>query len=274
MKVCETSSIPINTDTQDQKSSTLASDKSASTSISCTTRIVAAFDIGIKNFAFAVKNGSEFAIVRHINLVEDIPLTSTELNKLKKDAIIQMMNDLSVKDETIRRFVAIDKESKESFCKRKPKIVHAIYKHNRRKYSNHYHADRSLFEVMDSYNHIWQECDVFLLERQMLTNRQALKMGHYLEAYLKLRHPGKRVVNYNASFKTKKLGAPPSQTKPERKRWTVDYAGNLLEGEVSAYFQQLPKKDDVADTICMIQAFHSSNNPVRRPSAGLPFLTR
>jgi hypothetical protein len=228
---------------------------------------VAAFDIGIKNFAFAVKKGSKFTLIRHINLVEDVPLTKTEMNRLKKDELIQIMNDMSMRDETIRRFVAIDKESTESFCKRKPKIVDALYKHNRRKYPNYNDADLRLFDVMDSYDHVWQECDVFLLERQMLVNRQALKMCHYLEAYLKLRYTGKRspsnpaaaqrprVINYNASFKTKNLGAPPSQTKPERKLWTVEYVANLLEGELYEYFQQLPKKDDVADTVCMIQSF-------------------
>jgi hypothetical protein len=250
---------------------------------------VAAFDIGIKNFAFAVKKGSKFTLIRHINLVEDVPLTKTEMNRLKKDELIQMMNDMSIQDETIRRFVAIDKKSTESFCKRKPKIVDALYKHNRRKYPNYNDADLRLFDVMDSYDHVWQECDVFLLERQMLVNRQALKMCHYLEAYLKLRYTGlrtqsgggpkaakagtgkrapsnpaaaqrPRVINYNASFKTKNLGAPPSQTKPERKLWTVEYVANLLEGQLYEYFQQLPKKDDVADTVCMIQSFTTSKS--------------
>jgi hypothetical protein len=113
----------------------------------------------------------------------------------------------------------------------------------------------ALFQVMDDNIHIWDECNVFLVERQMTVNRQALKLSHYLEAYLKIRYPSKKVLNYSASCKTKKLGATNLKTKRDRKEWTIHYVSKLLKDDNLKYFKNLVKQDDVADVVCMIESY-------------------
>ncbi|CCV01951.1 RuvC-like Holliday junction resolvase [Invertebrate iridescent virus 22] len=114
----------------------------------------------------------------------------------------------------------------------------------------------AMFEVMDNFKDIWDKCNIFLIERQMTINLQALKLSHYLEAYLKIYYPNKKILNYNASKKTKKLGAPSLKTKQDRKKWTIQYASNILCGENLEYFNNLSKQDDVADVICMIESYN------------------
>ena len=113
----------------------------------------------------------------------------------------------------------------------------------------------SLFNVMDKYKDSFNTCEIFLVERQMIVNRQALKLSHYLEAWLKINYPDKKVINYSASQKTKLLGAKNLKTKKDRKLWTVEYTLNLLQGETLEQFKQFRKQDDLADVVCMIESF-------------------
>jgi hypothetical protein len=113
----------------------------------------------------------------------------------------------------------------------------------------------SMFEIMDNYKDIWEQCEIFLIERQMTINLQALKLSHYLEAYLKIYYPFKKILNYNASTKTKKLGAINLKTKKDRKEWTMKYVQKILTGDNLRYYESLDKKDDVADVVCMIESY-------------------
>lgn len=201
--------------------------------------MIAAFDLGIKNFAFAIKNKGQFILLKHLNLNEN--MTKTDLNKYKKKDLVDLMSNLNISSEKkIKKNDMIDLILKREKNKVKMKQKDICL---------------SLIELMDSFNHIWQQCETFLIERQMTTNLQALKLSHYLEAYLKIHFSSKKILNYNATTKTKKLGATDLKTKKDRKKWTIQYAYNFLSGDNLRLFENLKKKDDIADAICMIESY-------------------
>lgn len=205
--------------------------------------MIAAFDMGIRNFAFAVKDKGDFILLKNTCLDEDI-VTKSDLNHHKKEKLIEMMSSLNINykiEEKLKKKDMVDLIlSNKKKVKTKPKDL-----------------GLSMFEIMDNYKDIWKKCDIFLIERQMTINLQALKLSHYLEAYLKIYYPSKKILNYSASKKTKKLGAGNLKTKKDRKKWTVEYVSEMLTGDNLRYFESLNKQDDVADVVCMIESYLS-----------------
>lgn len=199
--------------------------------------MIAAFDIGIKNFAFAIKDTNEknnFILLNNTSLND--ALTKTDLNKYTKQQLSSLVPQGTLRSNTTKK-----------------DLVSVVLKGSRKNSSGD--LCKSLFAVMDNYTDFWAKCDIFLIERQIKANMQALKLSHFLEAYLKIYYPLAVVVNYTSSAKTKNLGAVDLKDKKSRKKWTVAYTENLLLDDNLKYFQSLPKQDDVADTVCMIEAF-------------------
>lgn len=217
-------------------------------------KMIAAFDLGRKNFAFAVKNKDEFILLKNINLDEQ-NMTKTDLNKLKKDELVNMMENLSIKSSTPSQKDGVVSTIGTGIKLKKKEIIDCIVSTTKGK-NKPEDIGISMFQVMDEYKETWEKCNVFLIERQMTINLQALKLSHYLEAYLKIYYPNKKILNYSASKKTKKLGAPTLKTKRERKAWTTQFTSELLTGENLKYFQSLNKKDDIADVVCMIESYY------------------
>lgn len=201
--------------------------------------MIAAFDLGRKNFAFAVKDKDEFILLKNINLDEQ-NMTKTDLNKLKKDELVNMMANMCIQPQLLKK------------PKKKEIIDHILKQKGKIKPKD---VGISMFETMDEYKETWDRCNVFLIERQVTINLQALKLSHFLEAYLKIYYPDKKILNYNSSRKTKKLGAPILKTKQDRKKWTIQYTLNILSGNNLEYFNSLSKQDDIADVICMIESY-------------------
>lgn len=214
--------------------------------------MIAAFDLGIKNFAFAVKNKDSFILLINESLVQD-SWTKTELAKLKKEDLLRLTQSLP---EALP-LGSGEAEQVESLTKKEKKItkkdlITLILSKNTKTKPD---LGLSLFNIMDKYKDTFNTCEIFLVERQMLVNRQALKLSHYLEAWLKINYPDKKVINYSASQKTKLLGAKNLKTKKDRKLWTVEYTLNLLQGETLEQFKQFRKQDDLADVVCMIESY-------------------
>jgi hypothetical protein len=212
--------------------------------------MICAFDIGIKNFAFAVKDtkldtyhtlcttslyGSSDGLGNN--------LSKTELNTLKKQDLLDLAN-------SFQHLCVGSKAVSEKTLKKD--IVDIVYK--ARKKVKIDLAD-ALIKVLDEHSEVWSQCGVFLVERQMTVNRQALKLGHFLEAYLRIKFPNQKVINYSASHKTKKLGGVALKRKVDRKKWTIKFAESVLCGEDLEYYLGLRKKDDIADVICMIESY-------------------
>jgi hypothetical protein len=202
--------------------------------------MIAAFDLGVKNFAFAVKNEREFFLLKNINLVEDL-MVKSDLLKMKKEKLVELQLKLGITSPVTKP--------------KKKDIINLILSKTKIKSKENVDLGLLLFKIMDTYKDNWEKCDVFLVERQMITNFQALKLSHYLEAYLKIHFPTKKILNYNATNKTKNLGAIDLKSKKDRKLWTINYVSNLLTGDNLKYFQSLSKQDDVADVVCMIESY-------------------
>jgi hypothetical protein len=203
--------------------------------------MIAAFDMGLKNFAFAVKDNDDnkYTFLRNTALSDS--LNKTMLTTYKKEHLSKMMIDLKIPLKTKML--------------KKDMITLLLSKNKKKEKNNPVDLGLNLFKIMDSYKHVWDKCEIFLIERQMIINMQALKLSHYLEAYLKIYYPLKKILNYNASTKTKKLGAVDLNNKTDRKKWTIQYVLQILDGENLAYFQSLTKQDDIADVVCMIESF-------------------
>jgi hypothetical protein len=204
--------------------------------------MTAAFDVGTRNFAFAVKHDGQYVLLKNISLIADDYMTKSDLNKLKKKDLVDMVaDDLYISERP--------KSTKKDYVD----LLHERQKKTRAK-TLRTDLGAVMFDVLDTYDIYWNTCDTFLIERQMATNMRALKLSHYLEAYLKIRYKSKDVLNYNSSFKTKKLGADNRMDKKQRKEWTVAYVKNILTDDKLDYFNSLTKKDDVADVVCMIES--------------------
>jgi hypothetical protein len=201
--------------------------------------MIAAFDMGLKNFAFAVKDEDKYTLLRNTALSDS--LNKTMLTTYKKEDLSKMITDLQIPLKS--KMLKTDM------------ITLILSKNKKKEKNNPIDLGLNLFKIMDDYKQVWDKCEIFLIERQMIINMQALKLSHYLEAYLKIHYPLKKILNYNASTKTKKLGAIDLKNKADRKKWTIQYTLQLLDGENLKYFQSLTKKDDVADVVCMIESF-------------------
>jgi hypothetical protein len=104
------------------------------------------------------------------------------------------------------------------------------------------------------------KCDTVIIEQQMKTNPFAQKIEHMVHAWFLIHYGAKMDVHpFPASHKTRVLKAPKKMTKPERKRWAVDKATEILCGRGDVVGLEImsgtKKKDDLADVCAMIQAW-------------------
>lgn len=109
----------------------------------------------------------------------------------------------------------------------------------------------------------FKECDLILIERQYKTrgvqNSSCIHLEHHIQAILLylLRNTKTRVEIYSAKFKTKTFDDS-KMTKPQRKKFTINEASNLLlarEDYQNLEIMNKNKKDDYADVIMMIQSY-------------------
>ena len=135
----------------------------------------------------------------------------------------------------------------------------------------------NMTEVLDKYTEYWDQCDVFLIERQMSQAKQfntmALKLGQHCWSYFSFRYSRtKQIVEFPAYHKTQVLGAEKTvkgtkdgkttykaMDKPSRKKWSVKKAISILskrnDTETLLELNTAHKRDDLADVLCQLQAF-------------------
>ena len=125
---------------------------------------------------------------------------------------------------------------------------------------------RELTRVLNLYTHLWEQVDVVLVERQMqfrsIINTKALRVAHHCLSYFELSFHEMVVVDFPSSNKTRVLGAPSGMTKPQRKKWSVAYASEILEErgdcETIKMRETMGRKlDDVSDCLLMCMAYTS-----------------
>lgn len=126
--------------------------------------------------------------------------------------------------------------------------------------SNHTYQNLTYF--LDKYGSYWNTTHIVIVERQLPQNYKAVRISQHTISYfmLMLRNSELRplVVEINPKVKGKILKAPKELTEKQLKKWAVEKATELLttQGDTKSLeiMSKLKKKDDVADTVCQIEA--------------------
>lgn len=185
-------------------------------------RWVVGIDIGIKNFAF---------------VVIQIPSTPTQvlLENVHEHFDLVHYENIDLEGPSGRKCTAIRANDMNSIFLR-------------------------LYEVLRSFETVWNQCDAFVIEQQMqyrhATNIKALKLSQHVLAYFLMHYPQTTIVEYPAYHKTHVWNAPAKLKKHERKRWSVETVRGMLERKgASEVLEDLRKKDDVCDCVLMALAY-------------------
>lgn len=134
----------------------------------------------------------------------------------------------------------------------------------------------NMIEILDQYSEYWEQCDTFVIEKQMSFgkrhNTMALKLGQHCWSYFAIKYGKADIEEFPAYHKTQVLGAEKIKKetktgkvrykaidKPARKKWCICRALAILEGrgdtETISQIQSSRKKDDLCDVICQLQAY-------------------
>ena len=131
----------------------------------------------------------------------------------------------------------------------------------------------NLTELLDDHVEYWDKCRIVIIEQQMNRNPMALKIAQHCYSYFIFKYGRfKQVMEFPAYYKTQVLGAPKNVsytkkgkarykalTKPERKKWAIEKATEILiaRNEFRSLSDILSsrKKDDICDCVLMIEAF-------------------
>ena len=135
----------------------------------------------------------------------------------------------------------------------------------------------NMTDLLDEYVGYWDQCDAFVIEKQMSFgkrhNTMALKLGQHCWSYFSFKYGRfKEIIEFPAYHKTQILGAKKIQTimkkgnvkytsidKPARKKWSVEKAMSILKErkdfDTISNLTSARKRDDLADVLCQLQAF-------------------
>ena len=192
------------------------------------TMIIVAFDIGIKNLAWAQ--------VHYKKLCPSLLRPNTENRTVQEKRMI----DDDLQKELIEYMNVLHFD------------VQDMSGHTMT------HVYRNIHDYLRQRNQLWQKTDVVLIEQQMSArhkcNIKALKISQHIFAFFLLEYPSVRVLEYMAKYKTQYFGFY-SPVKHERKKWAVVKATELIEKDpvISDLFSTFKKKDDISD--CLLMTF-------------------
>ena len=217
---------------------------------------VASFDIGKKNFSFYIEEFDVDALrqVKNINKTNRYNIDGTTTPQFEN-----ILRDVYTNGSK----VLLENLDLTENCDKKAYLDPETY-HN-------------MTEKLDEYANFWDQCDIFVIEKQMSFgkkhNTMALKLGQHCYSYFAIKYKrDKLIVEFPAYYKTQVLGAEKDQKitkggkitykavdKPARKKWSVDKAITILtDRDDQSSLTQIngtKKKDDLADVICQLQAY-------------------
>lgn len=123
-----------------------------------------------------------------------------------------------------------------------------------------------LFLYLSSFDSLWKQIDVLLIEKQMITrqhlNVQAFKMSQHILSYFVINHPSIPILlEYPAAFKSKLLFQESLTSGYQRKQWAIQKTKWFLENDPVAldWFLSYPKLDDIADSLLMCIVYYYSH---------------
>jgi hypothetical protein len=205
---------------------------------------VAAFDMGTRNFAFSVE---EYKI-------NSLPLKikgAFDINGYPNESY-QTFLDQNYKQGSMIHFECID-------LLQHLESLGGSDKNNKNIYL-------ALTHILNTFSELWDNVDVFLIEQQMAygknkSNIQALRLAQHCQSYFITIYGSFKIIQeFSSTHKTRILGCPIQQRKKhkDRKKFAIQLASDILtqrSDPLYPKFDQLSKKDDVADCILMIQAY-------------------
>jgi len=124
------------------------------------------------------------------------------------------------------------------------------------------------------YESYFNNCHVFIIERQIPENYQSVRLSQHIVSYLLcslLKSPIKPIIaEIDPGSKYKQLGAPAGYNKIALKKWGIEYAYELLKQRNDQMALDIvlgtkgirgqKKQDDLCDTIIQVEAFWSLFN--------------
>ena len=216
---------------------------------------LASFDIGKKNFSFYIEE------IDVSKLTEEENPSKSCRYKACGTPTIQFQRLLDRVCHTGKRILLENLDLTTGCDKRKYLDSKVLY---------------NMIDVLDEYHEYWEQCDAFIIEKQMSFgkrhNTMALKIGQHCWSYFAIKYGGKTIEEFPAYHKTQVLGATKIEkitkkgtkrykaiSKSARKKWCINQALIIMDErsdlETISQIQCSRKKDDLCDVICQLQAY-------------------
>ncbi len=202
---------------------------------------IASFDIGRRNFAFSIEE-------INISEIQKIPSKPIE-QRYNKDGTLQMDYRRTIQTLTESgKIILLEHKDLTDNTKGMDDVTLLI----------------NLTKYLDSFKKYWMGCESFVIEQQMNfgnnRNHNAIKLSHHVMSYFIIQFADfKNVIEFPSYYKTRVLGAPKKQSKPERKKWAVEKAIQVLmdrgDEKTLALMKSKSKQDDVADVLVQSIAY-------------------
>lgn len=233
---------------------------------------IASFDIGKKNFCWCVEECDEklLSTIRNVDKDKRFNKNGTETEEMKY-ALEQVYKN--------GKIIHHQNTDLTKNCKSNKSLDIQIFV--------------NMYNLLDEHFDLWSKCDFIVIEEQMhfgvKTNFMAVKLAQHCFSYFVFKFDSdKPIIDFPSYHKTQLLGALKIESKPykngeirykgmeksARKKWAVEKAFQILKfrNETSVFEtvskdsslknsslkKKKPKKikkDDLADTFLMIQAF-------------------
>jgi hypothetical protein len=123
----------------------------------------------------------------------------------------------------------------------------------------------AILKWLNTHKDSFDKCQTVIIEQQLKTNPFAQKIEHMVHAWFLIHYGDKFDVRpFSATHKTRVLNAPKKMTKPERKKWAVEKATEILCGRGDVVGLEIlednkRKADDISDCCLMIQSWKILN---------------
>ena len=120
---------------------------------------------------------------------------------------------------------------------------------------------------LDQYLSIIKESHIMIIERQLPTNYRAVRISQHVISYFLIHFKDlpqlPMIFEIDPKLKGRELGASKHLNARGIKIWSVEFAQSLLtkrkDWDGLQLMNKIKKKDDLADTLCQIEALFSFN---------------
>ena len=117
-------------------------------------------------------------------------------------------------------------------------------------------AANNIDELVNSLNHLlnhFELCSHIYIEQQMRTNFNAVKIESQMKMWFKIIFPKIKIISFSPKKKYQNIDKTIHNTQYKRKKWASNFVLQLIPPCLLEKYQELKKKDDVADAIIIGQ---------------------